>query len=95
MGQLGDEDSLSSAAIFPDEPGVPGTPAVDVTGVGTATVTWTAPTTGGPVTSYVLTSNDPDAVIPGTCGDDPGHPVVCHHGSGFGVGVDVPGQGGR
>ena len=70
VGDFGDTDSLSSAAIFPDEPGAPGTPAVDVTGAGTATVTWTAPTTGGPVTSYVLTSSDPDAVIPGTCGDD-------------------------
>jgi hypothetical protein len=67
VGPSGSTPSQASTGVKPDKPGTPGTPSV-VLGqtVGTATVTWTAPTTGGPVTSYTLTSNEP-VTLPAGC----------------------------
>ncbi|WP_433828281.1 fibronectin type III domain-containing protein [Actinoplanes sp. CA-015351] len=57
--------SPSTDAVFPDAPGTPDEPIVQVTGEGTVDVTWTAPT-GGAVTAYTLES-DPAQALPTDC----------------------------
>jgi hypothetical protein len=66
-GPLGDVLSATSAAVVPDAPGAPGMPTVMLTAVGEATVSWTAPSTGGPSTGYTLTANH-SMSLPNGCG---------------------------
>jgi hypothetical protein len=58
---LGGTDASPTAAIVPDKPGAPTSVAMTVTGSGAATVTWSPPTTGGPVASYTVTATSPDS----------------------------------
>lgn len=69
-GPVGVRESAASAAVIPNVPGTPGTPEVTWDGPGTATVRWAAPTTGGPVIRYEVTSNETLPDVPG-CGADP------------------------
>ncbi|WP_164842374.1 fibronectin type III domain-containing protein [Actinoplanes solisilvae] len=62
------EPSLPSDPIAPGKPGVPGVPTVELTGAGTATVTWEAPVDGSPVNLYEVTS-DPVTSNPPMCTD--------------------------
>jgi hypothetical protein len=71
-GPLGDALSTASVAVVPNVAGEPGTPTVVLTAVGQAMVSWAAPTSGGAVTGYTLTSNYPnDMTVPQGCGDRP------------------------
>ena len=51
--------TATSGAVVANKPGAPGTPTATVTDSGTVTVTWTAPTTGGPVADYTVTPTPP------------------------------------
>ncbi|NMO52973.1 hypothetical protein HH310_17455 [Actinoplanes sp. TBRC 11911] len=55
-----------SAAVIMAGPGKPGTPAVELAGPDAVRVTWTGPTSGGPVTGYSVTSS-PDLSAPARC----------------------------
>ncbi|MEV6596368.1 fibronectin type III domain-containing protein, partial [Actinoplanes sp. NPDC051346] len=57
-GPAGYTESEASDPVTPGAPGTPGTPSVVLGNApGKATVSWTTPDDGGPVTSYTLSSN--------------------------------------
>jgi len=56
-GVSGNSDAVTLGPLLVNKPGAPGTPTVQVTAAGTVKVSWTAPTSGGQVDSYTVTSS--------------------------------------